>query len=160
MCVFCGRQDLRAAGRRGAHLAAAAGSGGHEGLAGVVPGGEEAERDQRGGGGLLHEGGQATLKDGGTGSLGLGSVEPVQSAFSLHVRRPAFRTWSCLEAKDETVIVEENLTPAAYLNSTRNEKGFKARGLVGVCYNPSPLEGDIAPRDLSSALALLTEVFQ
>lgn len=48
--------------------------------------------------------------------------------------------------------MEENLTPAAYLNSTRNEKGFKARGLVGVCYNPSPLEGDIAPRDLSSAL--------
>lgn len=103
VCVFCGRQDLRAAGRRGAHLAAAAGSGGHEGLAGVVPGGEEAERDQRGGGGLLHEGGQATLKDGGTGSLGLGCVEPVQSAFSLRVRRPAFRTWSCLEAKDETV---------------------------------------------------------
>lgn len=56
--------------------------------------------------------------------------------------------------------MEENLTPAAYLNSTRNEKGFKARGLVGVCYNPSPLEGDIAPRDLSSALALLTEVLQ
>lgn len=71
LCVFCGRQVRRAAGRRGAHPAAAAGSGGHEGLAGAVPGGEEAERDQRGGGGLLHEGGQATLQDGGAGSLGL-----------------------------------------------------------------------------------------
>lgn len=56
--------------------------------------------------------------------------------------------------------MEENLTSAAYLNSTRNEKGFKARGLVGVFYNPSPLEGGVAPRDLSSALALLTEVLQ
>lgn len=55
--MFCGRQDLRAAGRRGAHPAAAARSGGHEGLPGGVPGGEEAEGDQRGAGGLLHHGG-------------------------------------------------------------------------------------------------------
>lgn len=48
------RQDLRAAGRGGAGPPAADRGGGHEGLLGVVPGGEEAEGDERGAGGLLH----------------------------------------------------------------------------------------------------------
>lgn len=66
-----GRQDLRAAGRRRADPPAAHRGGGHEGLLGAVPGGEAAEGDKRGAGGLLHEGGQAALQDGGSGSLGV-----------------------------------------------------------------------------------------
>lgn len=68
--MFC-RQDLRAAGRGGAGPPAADRGGGHEGLLGVVPGGEEAEGDERGAGGLLHQGGQTPLEGGSSGSLGI-----------------------------------------------------------------------------------------
>lgn len=52
-----GRQDTRAGGRRRAGPSTDDRGGGHEGLLGVVSGGEEAEGDQRGARGLLHQGG-------------------------------------------------------------------------------------------------------
>lgn len=54
---FSGRQDTRAASRRRSRPSTDDRGGGHEGLSGVVSGGEEAEGDKRGARSLLHHGG-------------------------------------------------------------------------------------------------------
>lgn len=70
LCLL-GRQDSRAAVRRGASPSTDDRGGGHEGLPCGVFGREEAKGDQRGAGGLLHDGGQMALKVRRSGSLGI-----------------------------------------------------------------------------------------
>lgn len=65
----CVRQDSRAADGRGSRPAADDRGGGHARLAGVLPGGEEAEGDPRGARGALRHRGQSPVQGGRSGSL-------------------------------------------------------------------------------------------